>query len=278
MLEPLRRAGRDMAGDKQKRVERAERLAKALGLSPQELTILRRQMSVAESNLIGNSKAEKASIIARRLSITTPELKMLRAALMDPAGAVAVGTRVAASHIVGLASTPTSPVAPEQPPRRFSAPPRLFRDWSADTNAFLTNWGAAVHMYSDCSGMRGFRHADEPDPVVYQARLRDPECRDRRACRKCFDFWSSTAIDQLDDLLEGLHGKRRSAVQVARSRGLGQNSQATSTQNRPPNLKSSNSAKAERHRSDAAELGITIAELKMRRRAEHEANRLRKKK
>lgn len=57
-------------------------------------------------------------------------------------------------------------------------------------------------------GTRGFRHSGDPDPMIHRARLRDPLCADRRACRICFDQWSRETVDRFDEFLEGLHGRR----------------------------------------------------------------------
>lgn len=252
--------------------ERRERLAKALGLTVDELRTLRRQIFVAESNLLGIAKSEKVALVARRLSITPIELGAIRATLADQGSTKSAAARVIADHIVHLSAPQgtvrrAAPKPPQPNPgpsvlgtRRAGATRKVFHDWNADTNVFVTIWGNAVHMYADCSGMRGFRHVGEPDPIVDQARLRDPVCRDRRACRKCFDFWSASAIDGLDDLLEDLHGHRRPLSVIARSRSAPAGHQSTS----PIRVRSTASpsapgaSKSERDRAAAGKLLISV--------------------
>lgn len=203
--------------DKKRRL--VERLASALGLTPEDVTRLRQQVASAESSLTG-TKAEKRQLVSRRLSITPAEVKILRTALLDP-GSTNEAARLIARHVVSLPTIQsTFPVRSAKSSIRSSVPtvakssqpatPNRFRkDWHADTNVFVTPWGDVVHMYADCFGTRGFRHGSDPDPVIHQARLRDPICGDRRACRMCFDYLSRETLDRFDEFLEALHGGRR---------------------------------------------------------------------
>jgi hypothetical protein len=274
-----------MATEKSKQ---AERLATALGLTLAELRALRRQIAVAESNLGGTPKPQRLALVARRLSITPAELQTLRSALAGGSRTGSTAARVLAGHVIGLPALKQTlgaapPKTAARPSTRTSAggvrvgrTPKFFRDWNADTNVFVTTWGNAVHMYADCHGTRGFRHAREPDPIVYQARLRDPVCVGRRACRKCFDVWSPSTIDRLDDLLEDLHGERRPPSITARRQGTHSGSRAPASGSPSRVATTKRPAKGERDRLAAAKLGISVAELKARRRAENEANRRRK--
>jgi len=259
-----------------------EQLAEALELSLGELKALRRQIAAAESGLqTTHKKSERTEAAARRLSLTAVELKALRSALATPSEAATARSRALARHVLGLPPLRSKIDAPApkqgargstqvRPTQRTGSP--IYKPvvghsplWSPDTRVFITAWGDVIHLHADCHGIRGFRHVDEPDPKVHQVSLRDPVCGNRRACRKCFDVWSSTTIDRFDGFLEDLHGRRRPAAPARRV--------VRSTS--PPAPFSG--TKAARDAQAARRLGITITQLKARRRAEHEAN-LRKKK
>lgn len=257
--------------------EKQTRIATALGLSPALLQTVRLNLVAAESRLSG-SKTEKRAMVARRLSITPGELVRLRRALAgDAPEPVPMADRLVAAHVAGLrnlrrtvASSAPPPPKVLEPVRRTPAP-RTFSKWSGDTNVFVTRLGDAVHMYSDCHGLRGFRHAHDPDPQVHQVRLRDPVCADRRACRKCFDIWTPATIDRLDELLVNLHGRSVRRPKPKRSPSgkvvvSGGKARATTGK----------LSKAERDLAEAGRLGITVQQLRTRRRTEQEANRRRK--
>lgn len=280
------------------KAERAQRLARDLGLTLDELRFLRRQVTAAESNLIG--VAGKANVVAQRLSLTPAEVKTLRLALAPEGVAKTQTARLLARHVLGLPEIrATLPFgqrtlgAPARPNASVvSAPPspaprtgvrtvggRSFaRNWSADTNVYVTPLGDAVHQYSNCHGMRGFRHVEEADPVIHQVRLRDPVCAERRACRKCFDMWSPSVLDHFDHFLEGLHGTRQSSYgprHVASPRRVVPRL-ANGTSRRAPQARPTTTLKADRDSAAAAKLGLSVEQLKARRRAEHEENRRKK--
>lgn len=241
--------------------ERAQRLAHDLALTIEELRRLRQQLTAAESNLVG--VPGKLNMTAQRLSLTPMEVKKLRGALSSDVGVERTASdRLLAQHVIRLptirakypdASTQATPPVPRTKPAKSRAVhysrapetgvtpgPRVVGKWSADTLVYLTSLGDAVHLYSDCHGMRGFRHAEEPDPVVHQVRLRDPTCAERRACRKCFNVWSPTMLERLDGLIEGLHG-----TSILGSRQTSASKSLSRTQKTSAHQKSSTSARSE---------------------------------
>jgi hypothetical protein len=272
--------------DRQKFTDKASRTAvtaAAFGLSAGELAQLRRKVGTAETGLTGAGKIQKDGLVARRLSITPPELVILRRSLFDDAVAAGAAARVIVRHVLELGEAPIEQRGPIRKPtvnpalfppgtRRRSAS-SSFSSWNAGTNVFLTEWGDAVHYYADCQGMRGFRHAGEPDPVVHQVALRDPICRDRRACRKCFDFWGPSTIDRLDDLLESFHGRRRNTTAETR---MGTPALTRRPPASPVPKDGRSNKKALKRRRDelaASKLRISVDELRARRRNEHDAAR-----
>lgn len=213
------------------KAERLRMQASAFGLIPDEFTYVRQQVQAAESNLTGSAK-ERASLTARRLSIIPAELKVLRAAMTAHAVPIRHGPqpRQLARQVLSLAplrttfdrpahvrpgaqSVASKPKPPPASPARGAISPikrgigpTAIRDWGPNTSVYITPLGNVVHMYSNCHGMRGFRHPDEADPVVSVVTLRSPVCADRKACRKCFD-WGPASLRQLDDLIDDLHGR-----------------------------------------------------------------------
>jgi len=215
-----------------RRVQRIQLQASAFRLSIDEFVALRTQVHAAESNLTGTGE-QRRTLAARRLSITGDELQVLRRALnvKDVPEAHTAQERQLAHHVVALAPLRTGfgqPAAKAPPTRPGSSPgtvrpqvtpargaispikrsivPSKYRDWNASTSVYITPQGDVIHRYHDCHGMRGFRHPSEADPVVEIVSLRDPVCAERRACRKCFD-WSPSTLKQLDEFIEGLHGR-----------------------------------------------------------------------
>lgn len=225
-------------GKRAKGKQRVRLQAEAFGITEAEVIYLSQQVSAAAAGLSG-TKAEKASRAARRLSITPAELKLLRAALGSQfvAERYPARERQLARHVIGLtplqttytkpkpAPGTTPPKVGKNPTNRTSSslttkparrPPATSpvstgasflrrRDWSADSKVYVTPWGDRVHRYHDCHGMRGFRHANEPDPEIIIVSLRDPVCAARPACRKCFD-WSVSRYNEFDQFMEDLHG------------------------------------------------------------------------
>ncbi|MGD9794705.1 MAG: hypothetical protein AB7V43_14610 [Acidimicrobiia bacterium] len=278
---------------------------KALGLTEDEYKRLGQQMFAATAGLAG-SKAERLDAAARRLRISAAELALLRRALNDfdnpqpervrglvrmVLGLPALQTRLPAqpaktspvvapppSRSTAAASKATAP--PPSAPSEYSGRPLSRLGWDGDTNVYVIEHGNVVHAYSDCFGMRGFRHSQEPDPTVYQVNLRHPICAARRACRKCFDQWGSSALGSFDDYIEALHG-RRDAHLAADRKGpkrkvvvkQGGKAKVTPRMPSPPRAASTQSlSKNQRRVRDAARLGMSVEELRARRRAEAESN------
>lgn len=180
-------------------------------------------------------------------------------------------------------------------------------NWSADTMVWVTDWGHAVHNNPSCPGIAAFGSRDKSAKVRLDHRL----CAVRRACKKCIgEFYGVDSLRALDRLIEKLHGKvdfdqkahtliattarlrfgdatarppakgrqsnpavRSAASTVVASRGRGNPpkfSKPTDRRTKTP-VPSKAEAKRRRDRAAAAKLGITVEQLKARRRAEQEA-------
>jgi len=182
--------------------------------------------------------------------------------------------------------------------------PRSVRDWSGNSKVYVTTWGDHVHLFADCPGTKGFG----ADPTVKQVKLSARACTARRGCQRCFgDFWSGTSIEELNRLIEVLHGRidegphRRTrsiiAEKIARRYGEATGGSRSSNARRvvtsrsdpkkPPRVPakmdatlipppSKADAKRRRDQAAAASLGVTVEELRALRRSEQEANRERK--
>lgn len=159
--------------------------------------------------------------MSRRLAITPPELRILRAALVAADEGVSATARVIAGRIVALAPIQSQlpagrgPSRPSVTPRSAATAPierSRFRNWTEDLKVHITAWGDVVHLFYDCPGTRGFTPVGQPEPPVFPAVLRDPVCADRRACRICFNDWSSDTIAGFDEWLRRLHGGRRQST------------------------------------------------------------------
>lgn len=139
-----------------------------------------------------------------------------------------------------------------------------------------------MHLYPDCPGTRGFGSEGGAKEVRLDNRL----CAARSACLKCFgDFFSGSSMAELKAMLVKMHGKvddgpdRRTRSIIAdkiRLRGLGrakQRPEPKGAELKPARAaKSKTALKRERDQQAARKLGISIGELKARRRAEHDAN------
>jgi hypothetical protein len=256
--------------------ERSARAARRLGLTPPELQALGRAVAGLDAPLTVRLTAKR--IISRGALQTT--LDPPRPARPDP-NDPRRGPLVRIQRASDAPSPQTNPAARATPltpvPRMptvlpglsdpsSKAPPRFLRDWSAETNVYVTSWGSAIHRYADCRGVRGFRHANEPDPQVFMARVRDPVCADRRPCLICFDVWSHEAIKDLELMLEGLHGNASPPRPAAQVRPAAPVSRAPSTSA----VKSKKQSKQERDLAAARRQNISVAELRAQRREQHE--------
>lgn len=191
----------------------------------------------------------------------------------------------------------------EQPRWVTAARPRSIQRWTADTTVWVTTWGDCVHLYHDCPGTKGFGS----DGEAHEVRLRSKICAARRGCERCFgQFFNASSLNDLEIMLIKLHGGRvdtspegrtRSIIaEKIRRRGLagrGANRDAGADGNRSAPVSSSgrtkagspkparagagrpnpapskNALKKQRQRAEAARLGISVKELKARRRAAH---------
>ena len=253
---------------KAEKLIRADGIAASMGIRIDQLKQARRLVAEAEMN-VGASKGKKAEFIARRLSITPLDLKELRAGLNGTT------TSLRSKTLVHQVLRLESPKAPEDhrnasvTKARAANPGSLRgtlptdRAWTLSTHVFVTDFGDAVHCFNDCTGLRGFRHAHEPDPIVHQVELHDPTCIGRRACRKCLgSLWSPAGLDALDRQIEQLHGSLIRLATPKHSRRLDQPSPIihrtrAAKRTRPQKAPSS---QLERLRQEADRLGISLQE------------------
>ena len=202
-----------------KKAAKLQQQAQAFGLSPNEFRALQRRRAEAESGLQGFPKTKRLELAARRLSITPQELKLLRSASSTPVGTNhPERVRSIARSIIALKPTtqpkPTKARSPQTPTRRPGiAGPSAIGHWKPDRVVYLTDWGDVVHIDHDCPGIWGFRSHGEPPPVIFSVTLRDPRCGGRRGCMKCIGaHWSNHVLQQLENQINNLHGKRRVTV------------------------------------------------------------------
>lgn len=195
---------------------KGERLAAGLGVILAQLKAAQAADVAAATGLGGMTAAARRDATARRLGITTPELKLLRLALQGTVPAdrnraaslirlIAGGDQLPAPAAPGRFGRPVRPTGspPAAPRGRRPAGPPARKN---DLPAYVTTWGNVVHLYWDCLNTRGFRHVTELDPDVYQVSPRDPCCRGRRVCGTCKEANSRTA-DRLALELFRFHGK-----------------------------------------------------------------------
>jgi hypothetical protein len=209
------------------RVLSKDEIASVLGVSVAELGVARLAESRASSGLSGISKKERLRLSAQRLGVSPEELTILRQALggrvsnrqRASAAIRAVLTRAAAGGIKpsvaknaqksgkALASqTAGSRVAPSKhkPSRKSSAKPSTLK--ASPGAIYVTKWGNVVHLYWDCANARGFRHRGEPDADLYKVDVSDPCCRGRRVCATCNNISGVTGA-AVERKLRSLHGK-----------------------------------------------------------------------
>lgn len=176
---------------------------------------------------------------------------------------------------------PSRPLV-SQPPWVTPARPRQLRRWTPATTVWVTTWGDRVHLYPDCPGTSGFGS----DGDATEVRLDDRLCAARSGCLKCFGtFFNGSSMAELKATLVKLHGKvdegpgRRTRSIIAdkiKLRGLGSTQQrgtpsgAASGQKPRPAVQNKAALKRERDRVAAVRLGVSVEELKARRRAEHD--------
>jgi len=147
------------------REERARGIARALSVSADELATLRSIVARAESGIIETGKG-KASLVTRRLGVTPPELKMLRRGLAGDVTSRAVVNLIVRQVLRGRSqpgAVSGGRRASTSRMRRSGASRRPRSMWAASTQVFITPYGHAVHLYSDCHLTRGFRLTGERD-------------------------------------------------------------------------------------------------------------------
>ena len=212
-------------------------IAGLLGVTPGEVEAARVVETKASSGLTGVSKGERLRFAGRRLGITPEELTLLRKAL---AGHVSSPQRAAAALRTALRHAPTGseasttgkrpsatkpkpgsktspapagragpPKSPSKPkpgrtPKRSSGRPA--GGATSASPVYVTKWGNVVHLYWDCPNARGFRQRGEPDADVFKVTVGDPCCRGRRVCATCKNG-SGVAGADVERKLRSLHGK-----------------------------------------------------------------------
>lgn len=203
--------------------------------------------TAASTGLGGLAKNERQRTAARRLGVTPDELRMLRRALagnpdaLDKRERIAGLIRTAAAHQGsappapaptpppatgrktprGVITSQSAPATAAPPPRTPSAPtPQRAKmpkqkpsakgpkppDPKDQAMVYVTTWGNVVHLFHDCHSARGFRNANDRDPDLYRVPVQDPSCRGRRVCGTCRQVTFANA-KKVDDQLRRFHGK-----------------------------------------------------------------------
>ena len=194
---------------KNRSAPKPERLADQLGVTTAEISDARRKDAVASTGLGGMTKSERRERAAARLGISKRELEMVRSALagtVDPAEAARVGMLIqTVASRTGLANSKPAVTSAVETTRSRSREPtdrkrvrsstptgapakakaKKGKTGGREATVFVTMWGNVVHLHHDCHSARGFRHAEEPDPLIYRVPVKDPSCRGRRVCGTC---------------------------------------------------------------------------------------------
>lgn len=191
---------------KSQKAARRSELARSLGVTVEQLNSAHRAESDATTGLAG--VPDKNAKVAKRLGITTSELKVLRKALSG----TSVSKTQAASLIRTVAESGARAASPAGGVRpRPAATDASIRRAAGDeplpatTSVYVTTWGQVVHLHHDCPSARGFRHVGEPDPDLYKVEARDPSCKGRRVCGTCKNR-ASVLARRIEYLLKSLHG------------------------------------------------------------------------
>jgi len=212
-------APKSKTAKQQKQIERA----KALGVTVDELRSADLNASAASQGLADLGKAERRELVARRLGISKTELTLVRDAL---AGKVEPDDRLRVTGLVQLVSERSgwAEVDAAERSRVKKAKPKAAtkskkakkaqlpktvgskRGPSGETPVYVTKWGNVVHMYSDCHSTRGFRNQLEADPFIYQVLVKDPCCRGRKTCGTCSRH-DSMRGRKIEQVLRRLHGE-----------------------------------------------------------------------
>lgn len=161
----------------------------ALGITDAELTELLARLRSSADGLAGDD-AERVQAQSYRLGLSVAEMQLLQRVVDAPHVAGSAVLKGLARHVLDRGSS-----SDQQRP-----------GWSGETVVYVTQHGDVVHLYADCSGVRGFRSVGEADPDVYRVILGSPACAGRRACRKCYASHSATSLTLLDATITRLHG------------------------------------------------------------------------
>lgn len=214
-------------------------VARRLGVKPAEAQAAVDAQNQAATGLGGLTKVDRVSTAARRLGITGDELRLLRRALAGNVDALTPRERVASLVRTVAGTEVTGPPPPTKsakpaPARKVitssSAPahskstapaaaPSTKRKKTqkrsnvlhpvaklADGMVYVTTWGNVVHLFHDCHSTRGFRGTNEPDPDLYRVPVNDPSCRGRRVCGTCRNVTFANA-KRVEEQLRRFHGK-----------------------------------------------------------------------
>lgn len=205
-------------------------LAKRLGVTPKQLADAQRAETVASSGLAGLDKKERQRRAAARLRISPTELTRLRQVLgrqhtglsrhdatlvrqvartaptTPPTEPKAGAQPARAKTSTGRATSPSSKTKSKKAKRKSSRSTGTSKPPGKDRTVYVTRWGNAVHLWSDCRNARGFRHQGEEDPLIYAVKPSDPCCRGRSVCGGCARGEGVTTA-QVDRLLRKYHGR-----------------------------------------------------------------------
>jgi hypothetical protein len=188
------------------RRRKREQQAKRLRISVQDLTRLQKLVADAGSALQGLTPGERTQRAAARLGLTAPELKDLRRGI---SGDGPVTERVSSSirTVLGATAAPSPPPARGDGAKKMTPPPGKGRPVlkAGDYAVFVTKWGQAAHLYSDCRSIDGFRKAHEARPAIYWVAASNPCCRGRRVCGTCSNSSSAQGV-KVKAALKKFHG------------------------------------------------------------------------
>lgn len=209
---------------------RLAEVANRLGVKPAEAQAAVDAQNQAATGLGGFTKAERVSTAARRLGITADELRLLRRALAGNVDALSPRERVASLVRTVARTEPSEQRAPKKPeksppardvitsrsaPARSKSSKRKKQQRSSvlqpvakvtDGMVYVTTWGSVVHLFHECHSIRGFRGTNEVDPDLYRVAISDPSCRGRRVCATCRNVTFANA-KKVEEQLRRFHGK-----------------------------------------------------------------------
>lgn len=199
--------------EERKRAERDGRIARAFGISVEDLESLRAVLGTLQRQLPAGSPDSGAAEAARILRLDPQTYAWLIRAVVSSGpdvGEDRISTEVIHEIVANSANISATVAARRAPPvpttatggrRRsvYSVYVPGLQGWPANGGLYITNEGDHVHAWPDCHGLRGSRLATDPDPIVIPVFLTDKRVVGRRVCRKCVP--NKIQADRIDDQL-----------------------------------------------------------------------------